>query len=52
VLGERSVLEGGKRSSTLRAITDCKVAVAASKDIDRDALQRLSHGHRREEEDG
>jgi hypothetical protein len=52
VLGERSLLEGGKRSSTLRAITDCKVAVAASNDIDRDALLRLSHGHRREEGGG
>jgi hypothetical protein len=51
VLGERSALEGGLRTSTLRAVTDCKVAVAASADIDRDALQRLSHGHRREEMD-
>lgn len=52
VLGERAVLEGGKRSSTLRAVTDCKVAVVASKDIDRDALHRLSHDHRREDANG
>jgi CRP-like cAMP-binding protein len=52
VLGERSALEGGLRTSSLRAVTDCKIAVAASADIDRDALHRLSHGHRREEADG
>jgi CRP-like cAMP-binding protein len=49
VLGERAVLEGGTRTSTLRAVTDCKVAVAAAADIDTDALAELSTGHRREE---
>jgi hypothetical protein len=48
VLGERSVLEGGVRTATLRAVTPCKVAVAAASTIDRDALERLSAGHRRE----
>jgi hypothetical protein len=49
VLGERAVLEGGLRTSTLRAVTNCKVAVAPAADIDKDALAELSTGHRREE---
>jgi hypothetical protein len=49
VLGERSSLEGGRRTSTLRAVTPCKVVVAAADTIDRALLERLSSGHRREE---
>jgi hypothetical protein len=49
VLGERAVLEGGVRTATLRAVTDCRVAVASADDIDPTALQELSSGHRREE---
>ncbi len=41
-------LEGGTRTSTLRAVT-CKDAVAAEDQLDRDALIELSTGHRREE---
>ena len=48
VVGERAVLEGGRRTSTLRAITPCKVAAVASAQIDREALDALSAGHRRE----
>jgi CRP-like cAMP-binding protein len=40
VLGERAVLEGGIRTSTLTAVTRCRVAIAAAADIDRDALHR------------
>jgi hypothetical protein len=47
--GERAVLEGGRRTSTIRAVTACKVAVAEADRIDRDALAELSGGHRREE---
>jgi len=47
--GERAVLEGGKRTSTIRAVTACKLAVASADGIDRDALAELSSGHRREE---
>jgi Cyclic nucleotide-binding domain len=50
VVGERAVLEGGRRTATLRAKSACKVAVAAADAIDRDALERLSSGHRREEQ--
>jgi hypothetical protein len=50
VLGERAVLEGGKRTATLRAVTDCKVAAVPSDRIDLERLEALSTGHRREEE--
>jgi hypothetical protein len=49
VLGERAILEGGTRTATLKAVTDCKVAVASADDIDLAALEQLSTGHRREE---
>jgi len=49
VLGERAILEGGARTSTLRAVTDCRVAVAEADAIDRTALAELSEGHRRED---
>ena len=49
VLGERAVLEGGVRTSTVRAATRCRVAVAPADHIDPAALAELSAGHRREE---
>lgn len=49
VLGERAALEGGRRTSTVRAVTDCKVAVAAADQIAPEHLVELSAGHRREE---
>jgi CRP-like cAMP-binding protein len=48
--GERAVLEGGLRTSTVRAVTKCKLAVAKADQLDREALQQLSAGHRREEQ--
>lgn len=49
IIGERAILEGGRRTSTLRAVTPCKVAVASGEDIDREALAEVASGHRREE---
>ena len=49
ILGERAVLEGGVRTSTLRTVTRCKVAVASADRVDPDALAEISKGHRREE---
>jgi hypothetical protein len=49
VLGERAVLEAGARTSTLRAATKCRVAAIPADRIDRDALEGLREGHRREE---
>ena len=50
VLGERAVIEGGRRTSTLRAATRCKVAVVPAESVDRHALVALAEGHRREEQ--
>lgn len=50
LLGERAVLEGGRRTSTLRAVTACRVAVVPGSDVDPAALAELSQGHRREVE--
>jgi hypothetical protein len=52
VFGERAALEGGTRTATLRAVTDCKVAVAPIDRIDHDKLAALASGHRREEARG
>ena len=47
--GERAVLEGGLRTSTIRSVTACKLAVVPGSDLDTEALGQLSKGHRREE---
>jgi hypothetical protein len=47
--GERASLEGGVRTSTIRSVTACKLAVVPGSDLDSDALVELSKGHRREE---
>ena len=49
VVGERALLEGGLRTSTLTALTPCKVATARTPDLDPAALAELREGHRREE---
>ena len=48
VLGERALLEDGGRTSSLIAITKCRVACAEASQLDRKALVELSGGHRRE----
>jgi Cyclic nucleotide-binding domain len=49
ILGERSYLEGGLRTSTLVAATACRVAAVPASQFDPDALTELARGHRREE---
>jgi hypothetical protein len=49
VVGERALLEGGTRTSTLRAHTACRVAAVPFDSVDRDLLIALSGGHHREE---
>ena len=49
VLGERALLEGGHRTSTLRATTRCTVAVAARAQVEEEALREIAQGHRRED---
>lgn len=50
VLGERAILEAGRRTATLRALTSCKVAVARDVDLDPEVLAQLREGHRREDQ--
>ena len=49
MLGERAHLEGGARTSTLVAVTACRVAAVDAGHLDRSALEELSGGHRRED---
>jgi hypothetical protein len=49
ILGERAVLEGGLRTSTLTARTPIRVAEVPAGSVDRDALAELSGGHHRED---
>jgi hypothetical protein len=51
MLGERAYLEGGTRTSTLAAVTACRVAAIDAGQLDRSALQELAGGHRREDAD-
>ena len=49
ILGERSILEGGRRTATLTAVTAGKVAWARAEQIDKAALAEVSEGHRHED---
>jgi hypothetical protein len=49
LLGERAFLEGGTRTSTLRAVTRCRVAVVPAEQLDEVALATVATGHHREE---
>ena len=49
MLGERAHLEGGTRTSTLVAVTACRVASVDASQLDRSALEELAGGHRRED---
>jgi hypothetical protein len=49
LLGERAHLEGGTRTSSLIAVTAARVAMVPGESLDRDALEELSTGHRRED---
>lgn len=52
VVGERALLEGARRTATLRAVTDCKVARASGDQVDHRALAELAAGHHRERSSG
>jgi Cyclic nucleotide-binding domain len=49
VVGERALLEDGRRTATLRAVTDSVIATATQDQIDRDSLARLAQLHHRED---
>lgn len=48
VVGERALLEAGRRTSTLVALTPVTVARASRDLVDEEALRHLSEGHHRE----
>jgi hypothetical protein len=50
IIGERAVIEGGRRTSTVKAKTPVRLAVATEEQLDREALQAISTGHRREDD--
>lgn len=49
ILGERAHLEGGRRTSTLRAETRCKLAEFDSSLVSSAEMAEIAGGHRREE---
>jgi hypothetical protein len=49
ILGERAHLEEGGRTSSMIAVTKCRVAAVEPSQMNRKALEQLSGGHRREE---
>jgi CRP-like cAMP-binding protein len=49
LLGERAHLEGGTRTSSIVAVTNARVASVPGDALDREALEELSTGHRRED---
>jgi hypothetical protein len=51
VVGEHAVLAHGRRTATLRAVTNCVIATAARDQIDRDSLASLAERHHREATD-
>jgi Cyclic nucleotide-binding domain len=48
VLGERAILEAGRRTASLTAVSRCRVAVAARGTVDPDLLREIARGHRQE----
>jgi hypothetical protein len=49
VLGERASLEQGRRTATVRAVTDCRIVTYAAAALPAGELQELALGHHRED---
>ena len=49
VIGERALIEGGKRTATLTAATKCRVAVLDASNVAPGVLDELAAGHKRED---
>ncbi len=49
MLGERAHLESSGRTSSLIAVTPCRVAAVHAEQLERSALEKLASGHRRED---
>lgn len=50
VLGERASLEQGRRTATVRAVTDCRIVTYAAAALPAEDLQELALGHHREDQ--
>jgi hypothetical protein len=48
ILGERAALEQGRRTATVRAVTDCRIVTYLAADLPARDLQELAAGHYRE----
>jgi hypothetical protein len=47
ILGEMALVDTARRSATLRAATDCRVAVVSGQQLGRQALAQVAEGRRR-----
>jgi Cyclic nucleotide-binding domain len=50
VLGERASLERGRRTATVRALTDCRIVTYQAAALPPEDLRELAAGHRREDQ--
>jgi hypothetical protein len=50
LIGERAGLESGRRTATVRAVTDCRAVEVDPSALSEDDLRELAEGHRREEQ--
>ena len=50
VLGERASLEHGRRTATVRALTNCRIVAYLAADLSPRDLQELATGHHREDQ--
>jgi CRP-like cAMP-binding protein len=48
LLGERSGLESGRRTASVRAVTDCRIVEVDPATLAEEDLRTLAAGHRRE----
>jgi len=49
ILGEMAIIGEGKRTATLRAVTNCRVAVVPGDMVDQSALERVARQRRGED---
>ena len=52
LIGERAGLESGRRTATVRAVTDCRAVEVEPSGLSEQDLRELAEGHRREEQPG
>lgn len=50
ILGERAIVEGGRRTATVKAVTPVRIAATRSDQISREALEELAEMRRRQDQ--